>query len=383
MAWLIVLSIVSLMFAAIPAMMFFCNLRFYLPPRNSQENDCPQISVLIPARNEEHAIRSSVEAALASTSVKTEVIVLDDHSTDNTAAIVKELAIGDDRLHLVNAPSLPDGWSGKQHACQVLSTHARFELLAFLDADVKLSPTGLARMSAFLKESEADLVSGIPRQKTETIWEKCVIPLIHFVLLGFLPIRKMRQNTDPAFGAGCGQLFLVRRSAYESAGGHTTIRTSFHDGLKLPRAFRNAGFRTDLCDATDVAECRMYRSGGALWHGLAKNAREGLASPGMIVPATVLLIGGQVMPYILLGLVWNQWLVVPALLGICAASLPRLFGVVRFRQSILGALLHPIGIVLLLAIQWYAVIRAVIGKPIAWKGRTQTEIVNSFDTPVP
>jgi hypothetical protein len=62
-----------------------------------------------------------------------------------------------------------------------------------------------------------------------------VIPLIHFLLLSFLPLWRMRESRNPAYAAGCGQLFMARRSAYLKAGGHGAIRTSLHDGLTLPR----------------------------------------------------------------------------------------------------------------------------------------------------
>src|SRR5207249_2189563 len=161
------------------------------------------------------------------------------------------------------------------------------------------------------------------------------------------------------FGAGCGQLFLTRRPSYEAAGGHANIRTTLHDGIKLPRAFRAAGLLTDLCDATELAVCRMYRGGAELWRGLAKNATEGLASPAMILPATLLLAGGQVLPVALLAAA--PWL--PPAAGWLAGAATalaystRLAGVVRFRQSLLGALLHPVGVLVLLAIQWYALAR--------------------------
>src|SRR5205807_74198 len=126
----------------------------------------------------------------------------------------------------------------------------------------------------FLEKSGAALVSGIPRQETGTFFERLLIPLIHFILLGFLPMKRMRSTRKPAYAAGCGQLFLARRMAYDAMGGHAIIRSSLHDGLTLPRAFRRAGFQTDLCDATDLATCRMYCGAGEVWHGLAKNATE-------------------------------------------------------------------------------------------------------------
>jgi hypothetical protein len=208
--------------------------------------------------------------------------------------------------------------------------------------------------------------------------EKLLIPLIHFVMLGFMPIPSMRRTKMPSLSAGCGQLFVARRDPYFRAGGHAAVRSTRHDGIKLPRLFRAAGLRIDLFDATDLAECRMYRSPREVWDGLAKNADEALAAPRLIVPMTIILLVGQVVPFLL---------VVPAVLGIPrpwtalqgallaaalgAAWLPRFVAARRFRLPIAGAILHPLGISLLVAVQWYAFLRNLLGRPTAWKGRPQ------------
>jgi hypothetical protein len=366
--------------AAVPALLFRANLRLYQPPPFPEANaPLPCISILIPARNEECSIQGAVESALSSIGVNLEVIVLDDHSEDATATIVQRLADRDSRVHLVKGPPLPDGWCGKQHACWALAQQASHELLLFLDADVRLAPDGALRMVMFLEKSGADLVSGIPWQETGSLPEQLVIPLIHFVLLGFLPMMWMRSSRSPAYGAGCGQLFLARRSSYEKAGGHAAIRATLHDGIHLPRSFRSVGLRTDLCDATDVARCRMYHGGRELWHGLAKNATEGLGAPKVLVPMTLFLLIGQILPFVLLSAApWLPlnvtWL---ALAAAITSYLPRLVAMVRFRQSIVGAFLHPIGVLILLAIQWYAMTSLLIGKPRGWRGRTYTPHVAS------
>jgi Glycosyl transferase family 2 len=369
---LTVISLVAFVMAAIPAWLFLANSRAYQPPPAPAADARPAIvSVLIPARNEERSIEAAVVAALASVGVELELVVLDDHSEDATAAIVRQLAERDSRVRLLHGPELPDGWCGKQHACWALARNASHELLLFTDADVRLAPDGLARMVAFLQHTGADLVSGIPFQETRTFLERLVIPLFHFVLLGLLPIERMRASRDPAYSAGCGQLLLVRRSSYEKAGGHGAIRDSLHDGITLPRAFRAAGLLTDLCDATGVARCRMYHSGSELWHGLAKNATEGLGAPSLIVLSTSLLLCGQVLPVALLGT--SVWLapraVLPALAATLCSYYPRVAGALRFNQSAMGALLHPIGVSILLAIQWYAFLNLVLGRPRGWKGR--------------
>jgi Glycosyl transferase family 2 len=369
------LAAVALVLAAIPALLFHANLREYRPPppasRSLGDAKVRSLSVLIPARNEESTIGAALQAVLASRGVEFEVVVLDDNSDDATADVVSAWMVRDHRVRFLEGQPLPDGWCGKQFACSILSRAARHALLVFLDADVRLASDGLARITTYLEESRADLVSGIPRQETGTLVEKLVIPLIHFVLLGFLPLGRMRRYQHPAYAAGCGQLFLARRSAYEAAGGHAAIQASLHDGITLPRAFRAAGLRTDLCDMTEIATCRMYQNAGDVWRGLAKNATSGLASPGMILPATAILLGGQVLPLLLLALlVWLPPLAAClAFIATLASFYPRFAGAKRFRQSWLGASLHPAGIMIFLAIQWHAFIRSATHRPSGWKGR--------------
>ena len=124
--------------AAIPALLFLWNLFLYRPP--SRAGRVESASILIPARNEERCIESSVRAALAGEFLDLEVIVLDDHSSDGTAGIVRAIAATDSRLTLATAPLLPGGWCGKQFACATLATLATKPFLCFLDADVQLAP---------------------------------------------------------------------------------------------------------------------------------------------------------------------------------------------------------------------------------------------------
>lgn len=368
-----ILGLLALAFAALPAFVFLRNLRTYLPPPPLPiSNDLPSVSILIPARNEEASIAAAVEAALASEAVEIEVIVLDDHSDDRTAEIVRAIAAKDARVRLASAPALPAGWCGKQHACATLGRLATHPLLLFQDADVRLAPAGVARLVAEMNLRKTDLLSGVPRQITGTFLEALLIPLIHWILLGFLPMDRMRASRHPAFAAGCGQLFLARREAYVAMGGHAAIKTSLHDGITLPRAFRNAGLQTDLCDATDVATCRMYHGLSQVWFGLAKNATEGLAKPILLPIVTVLFLLGQVLPVLLLATawLWDGPTLVLAGLATLLLYLPRLIGISAFRQSVFGAVLHPLGVVVLLLIQWYALLRAIVGRPASWKGRT-------------
>ena len=145
--------------------------------------------------------------------------MLDDASTDGTGEVVKRIAAADPRVRLVRGRPLPPGWCGKQHACAQLAEAATHDTWVFLDTDVLLAPDAVRRCVAFLDTSRAALVSGFPRQLTGSFLEWLLLPLIHFVLLGFLPVARSRIDNAPGLAAGCGQLFAMRRVDYLQAGG--------------------------------------------------------------------------------------------------------------------------------------------------------------------
>ena len=368
----------GLVLAALPALLTIANLRlFRSPPEPPTGGPLPPVSVLVPARNEERAIGRLMADVLASEGVELELVVLDDSSDDRTAEIVAAVADRDPRVRLVRGGPLPAGWCGKQHACWQLAGAARHDTWLFLDVDVVPARDAVARSVAFLEAGGAALASGFPLQETGSFLEWLLLPLIHFVLLGYLPLARARQVNTPSLAAGCGQLFVTRRADYERAGGHAAIRASLHDGVKLPRAYRRAERVTDIFDATEIASCRMYSRSLDVWRGLSKNATEGVGSAATIVPFTILLGGGAVLPPLFAGwglatgfVGWPTGTAAVTLAAAALAYLPRVLDAVRFRQSITSALVHPLGVAVFLAIQWVALIRKTLGLKTAWRGRS-------------
>jgi hypothetical protein len=383
--------LLAVLCAVAPAILFLFNTRRFQAPRFGKSEDV-RVAVLIPARDEEPGIRACLEHVLASREADFHVFVLDDNSADRTSFIVQQMAATDARLDLLHSEPLPDGWNGKQFACWQLAQTTNAPLLLFLDADVHLDPWAIARSVATFRSSRVSLLSGFPRQITIGPLEWLLIPLIHFVLLGYLPLKRMRKTTDPAYAAGCGQFLLVDREAYFETGGHSAIRETRHDGLRLPQLFREHKLRTDIVDLTPLASVRMYDTPGAVWLGLAKNATEGLGSPTRIVPFTLLFALGQIAPFLLLFITafttlklvlthaaapvlhiadpfFAALLTVASALAVFAAWLPRFIAAHKFKQPYKSAWLHPVGITLLLTIQWYAFIRQTIGRPVGWRAR--------------
>jgi cellulose synthase/poly-beta-1,6-N-acetylglucosamine synthase-like glycosyltransferase len=362
--------ITATLLALLPACNTFINLLLLRTP--AQPMIPPRLAILIPARDEEATIGACVDSALASAGADIEVIVLDDGSRDATRSVVEERALNDRRVRLAAAPPLPPGWTGKQHACQILSTLTDRPFLLFVDADVRLAPTAAARL---VPAAGVDLVSGVPRQRVASPIEAAVVPMINSLIFGYLPVALMRLLPHPALTAACGQMIMVRAAAYRKVGGHAAIAGSMHDGMQLARQFRRSGYRTDLVDGTWLADCRMYDNAAALFAGFAKNATEGMARPMALPVWTVLLVGGHLMPVVLVLLaIATESVLTPAGLAVSGATTllvaARVLQAVKCREPWLAVVLHPVGVILTLAIQWRALYRYFRGRLVVWRGRS-------------
>lgn len=380
MIWLLWMLLVSCLLAGFALVMTLVNLGLYRRPvaEVPWSPDAAQarvvISVCVPARNEEANIEPCVRSLLGQTMRAIEILVYDDHSSDETPAILARLAHEDPRVKAIATAPLPEGWNGKQFACDRMGRAAEGEWLLFTDADVRFEPACCEQAFAAAVQLRTELLSTFPRQFTGSLAEILVVPLIHFILLGFLPIARMRNTLDPATSAGCGQFLLARRAAWLSAGGHAAFKDSMHDGIKMPRAFRKAGLRTDLFDGTELVSCRMYKGFSATWRGFAKNAYEGLGGPALLIFVTLFNAMAYLLPAatLLLGAAGLNGLTTQVMLAAAIAFVVaishRFILAVRFRQSYLGAILHPIGIILMMAIQWWSFLLAVTGRR-TWRGR--------------
>lgn len=374
----IVFASLCLLLTGIPAAMIVQNLRDFRRLPADVDGRPAAVSVLIPARNEAAGIATTLEHVLASEGVDLEVVVLDDDSQDATAAIVTAIAADDSRVRLATSQPLPADWNGKQFACWQLSKLASYDRWLFLDADVRVQRDAIARLSQMMdRGAKSDrplaLLSGFPRQETVGWIEIAIVPLMHFVLLGFLPMSRMRRSTDPAYAAGCGQMFMTQSVAYANAGGHAAIASSRHDGIKLPRAYRQAALVTDVIDATDLACVRMYRSAAEVCGGVIKNADEALARPGLIVPVTMFCIAplAAAIAAIAFAVSGQSIAATIAAFAYLIAILTRIAAVRRFRQPLSSAFVHPLALVLFAGLQWIALWRHLRGQRVAWRGRSE------------
>jgi hypothetical protein len=243
-----------------------------------------------------------------------------------------------------------------------------------VDADVRLDPDAAARALALARADSADFVSGFPRQLTPTAGEALIVPLVYLVLLCYLPMALVRRLAMPSLSAGCGQLMLVRRAAYLAAGGHRAIPGTRHDGIKLARRMKAAGYAIAIFDAGDLATCRMYAGFRATWRGFSRNAYEALGSPAALAVMIALNGGLFVLPFLALpATLLSSGLSSTAAIWALAAAVTLVLRTrlaARFGSPLWTPLATPLAVALMIALQLHSYFNHCTGRPVVWRART-------------
>lgn len=229
------------------------------------------VSILIPARNEEKNIGKLLgQLEKLSPSVK-EIIVCDDNSTDGTTDTVKHFIGNNDKLRLILAAKLPDGWLGKNHACHQLAQEAQGEVLLFLDADVKISGRAIERSLSHMQKHKLQLLSIFPKQIFGSLGEKISVPLMNWILLSLLPLILVRVSKNPAFSAANGQFMMFRADMYKKYLPHKLFRAHMVEDIAIIQYFKKQQLKSDTLLGDSDVECRMYSGVTEAIEGFTKN----------------------------------------------------------------------------------------------------------------
>lgn len=231
----------------------------------------PDVSIIIPARNEEASLRACLKSLIAQTGVRFEIIVVDDASTDQTRAI----ALSFTGVRLIFPQALPNeltarSCTGKNNAIMAGVNDALAPWLLFTDADTVHQPGSLARALNEAGREQADLLSYSPEQIVVTFAERAVMPVVFAELAARYPLRKAGDHPSESVAAN-GQYILVRRPAYHAVGGHAAVANEILEDVALARLFRNVGKRVYFRYGGDAVRTRMYRNWAQLREGWTKN----------------------------------------------------------------------------------------------------------------
>lgn len=335
----------------------------------------PFVSILVPARDEERSIERCVRSLCAQSYPNFEVIALDDHSNDQTGAILARLQAEFPNLRVVAGKALPQGWVGKCWACFQLSKVATGELLLFTDADTVHRPDALARATLSMERTRADMLSIVPHQTLGTFWEQVVVPLVHFLIMCFLPMRMIWRSRNGAFAFANGQFILFRREMYERIGGHEAVKANLVEDVWLVKAVKRAGGVAMVMNGIDAVECRMYRGLREAFRGFSKNLFAGLGYNALgLLAVCAAMFACFILPF---GFV--AWSLASGAFSLATFGLPlaqillaiamRVLIALKFRLNPLYALSHALSIAMFIAIAFNSMRWIFFGGGAEWKGR--------------
>ena len=226
----------------------------------------PEVSVIIPARNEAATIGACLSSLVTQDNVRAEIIVVDDNSTDGTA----EVALRFHDVKVVSAGQLPAGWSGKCHAMSRGASEATGKWLLFTDADTFHLEGSLARALAEARETGVELLSYSPAQEVDTFWERAVMPVVFSELAETYRPSEVCDPASPAAAAN-GQYLLISRAAYDAVGGHASCSGTLLEDVALARRVKQSGRNIRFRFGGDVVRTHMYRGFDELREGWTKN----------------------------------------------------------------------------------------------------------------
>jgi glycosyltransferase involved in cell wall biosynthesis len=228
-----------------------------------------RVSAIVPARNEEAVIGACVQS-LAKQAEISEVIVVDDQSTDRTAAVVTELSRSNSKVRLLQLKELPAGWVGKNNAVWQGAQVAIGDWLLFTDADAVHNEDSATQALAIAQRENAALISFSPEQIMVSWYEKALIPYVYCRLSSHFSFAEVNDPLKNAAAAN-GQFLMIRRDAYESVGGHASVAGEILEDVALASRVKQAAYRIWFGSGQGIVCVRMYRSFGAMMEGWKKN----------------------------------------------------------------------------------------------------------------
>ena len=337
---------------------------FTLPRLNRQHSGAGDLlSILIPARNEENNISTLLKSVLTQRNIKFEIIVLDDHSTDDTAVILERFAAKHSCIKVLKGQPLPSDWTGKNYACHQLSKAAKGKYIVFLDADVELHPDALASALSQMRKKDLSLLSLFPDQQTTTLGEQMTVPLMNYLLLTLLPLRLIESHRFPVFSAACGQFMMFNAADYQKHQWHFKARGKIAEDLVIMKLVKQSGSRGEGLMAGGLIRCRMYMGFQEAVKGFSKNfiAPFNDSVALFIGFLSLLVVGPAILIYIA---PWHMLALFAIMIAITRFFTAMLSG----RNFIFELLLHPLQIFSLLCISSLA-IYSKFNRSVSWKGR--------------
>ena len=349
---------------------FFCLIIFIVSLVNlftapelkkAQSSDDNLVSILIPARNEENNISNIISDCLNQTYKRIEIVVLDDHSTDNTKKILYKYS---DRIQIMDGLILPENWLGKNWACHQLSKKANGKYIIFIDADVRLDKYAIETAISIFNQKKVKMLSVFPTQMMKSFPEYLIVPLMNWLLLSFLPLALVYKSKNKSFVAANGQFILWDRDFYYKIGGHRAVKNMPVEDMEFARLVKSSDEKMITSLGGGMVFCRMYSNFKDAINGFAKNFYPGFKVNSIVfITFITLIVTSLLIPFFY----WKNFLV--SFFLILLILLSRIFISIKSRQNILINLILHIFQMIFVLIEAIISVYRFHSKNLTWKGR--------------
>ncbi len=344
-----------------------------LEPVSHKLDDPPLVSVCVPARDEERGIVACLESLLDQDYPRFEVIVVNDHSTDRTGELIRELAGKDSRLIALDGKDLPQGWLGKPFALHQAFQKSKGDVLLFTDADPVFKPYALSTAVSTMRDEGLDALTLMPQAEFGSFWERAVQPVIFGFIASLTRFRKV-NSPDHKSAMGFGAFLMFTRSAYQAIGGHEGGKADVLEDVLIAKRLKKAGLKLLVADAKCLFSIRMYYGFREIWNGWRKNmflAMKRSVFRALYYISMVLMF--VLTPYLVL--IWNLaegtgllWIGL-SLFGVTMVFTAKLKTCDEMGLGRLNACLFPIGGVVMAAIMLNSMIQTLVFSRTEWRGR--------------
>jgi glycosyltransferase involved in cell wall biosynthesis len=235
----------------------------------------PRLSVIVPARNEAANIAATLRSLLATDGVELEIIAVNDRSTDQTGAIMDELAqsTADEgkTLSILHVAELPAGWLGKTHAMAVATQRATGDWLLFTDGDVLFHQDALRRAMAYAAASSADHLVLLPTVLLRSEGERMMIAFLQVMSFWAVSLWQVPNPKARRHAIGVGAFNMIRRDVYAALGGWEALRMQVLEDLALGRRVKAKGFAQRVALGLDLVRVRWAEGAFGVVENLTKN----------------------------------------------------------------------------------------------------------------
>tara|TARA_B110000438_G_scaffold302960_1_gene362482 strand:+ start:6076 stop:7185 length:1110 start_codon:yes stop_codon:yes gene_type:complete len=346
-----------------------CLVNLFWRKKHKYIKNNDSLSILIPARNEEENLSKCLNSIIKSGTLYKEILIYDDHSTDNTEEEILKFTKIDKRIKKAKTKKLEKGWIGKSFACYQLGIQSNSDWIVYIDADTEINGR-IENLISIAKKNKVTMLSAWPKIKMDSQVEKIFMPLLNFVVFTLCPVVFSKDLKSENLGIAHGACILFNKKSYIDNGGHQLVKNDLFEDTRLARIWRNKKENTYCINGSNIISVKMYNSFFSIWNGFKKNYYPSFTNDfSFIIFQLVFFISYVFLPFFLIFLIIFDSIDTIKVFLLILSFLPKIIINIKFRYNLISIIFHPIIVLIMLFLGFSSWWNFRFGKGLIWKDR--------------